>query len=402
MNFGYYLKTSTESILGKINWYYFLGVFSGFLVVTFLIFFHGMKMFEFSIEKGFDNLGTNNIQVVSVSYGNSQGGGLKVSDLKVLEQSRTSGIRAVKGFLSQNALVRANGFISTAIVKAVSSQYNEFRNFEIMGQGNFILDFDVQNFRNVVVVNSTFAEKYFKKYDIVGETILLDNLKGGQEQYQIIGVMKDDQSMRSQRLAQEVVTEIFIPISNGIRFFGVGSMDYVEFKLSHSSLGEQLGESILRSLKSLNPNSSYSIIRPVELLNQRSTVHYYLSVMKSFFILIFLVLGLFTMFFGVSFMVKMNKQEFAFKILLGASRKDIKRQIILQTCLLNFLGSLAGLLVGLILIGFLGLWMRNGLYINTGYVISSILLTMILGYLACLVPAGKASKVIVKEHIERD
>ncbi len=402
MNVLNIFKIAFESCLLKFNKYYFFVLVASLTTIAIIMMFQTGRIIEMSVGEGFEVIGIDNIELFSASSTKNQDNGLTISDLKFLKNNRINDISLMHGVISRNAGVSVRGMDTYANVKGVSFEYSTFNAVKTTRIGGFIAD-GYENFRNIAVVSTSFAERYFKSYDLVGRTILLDNLDGNVEQYQIVGVVEDDESIVSGKLSPRMVTEIYIPIGNATSFFGTNSLDYIEIKLNNPDLAQPVGQRVISLLERVDTDDrTFAIRKPTELLNPRDEINFYTNIAFASFAVLTILIAFLAMIFAMDFSVKTNMDEFATRKLLGASRKEIQVQVLSQGVLLSIAGVLFGAILGIILVILASAFMGFGLYIPLQVIVGTIAIIIILGILASLLPAYRAGKVEIKRYILRD
>jgi putative ABC transport system permease protein len=78
---------------------------------------------------------------------------------------------------------------------------------------------------------------------------------------------------------------------------------------------------------------------------------------------------------------------------LGATKSDIRRQFLFESLLISLMGAIWGILVGLIFGNLLAMLMKSEIVLLWGWIIGGILICSIVGLIAGLYPAVKASKL---------
>jgi putative ABC transport system permease protein len=78
---------------------------------------------------------------------------------------------------------------------------------------------------------------------------------------------------------------------------------------------------------------------------------------------------------------------------LGGTRKDVRSQFLWESVLISLMGAIAGILAGIILGNVVAVLLHTGLVIPWNWVIAGILVCSLVGLLAGLYPAYKASRL---------
>lgn len=78
---------------------------------------------------------------------------------------------------------------------------------------------------------------------------------------------------------------------------------------------------------------------------------------------------------------------------LGGTSKDIRNQFIAESVIISLLGAFWGIVIGIVLGNLLGIFFKSGLVLLWGWIFGGIFVCFVVGLLAGLYPAHKASKL---------
>ena len=78
---------------------------------------------------------------------------------------------------------------------------------------------------------------------------------------------------------------------------------------------------------------------------------------------------------------------------LGGTKKDIRNQFLWESILISLLGAVVGIIVGILLGNLIAMLLKSGLVLLWGWIIGGILVCSVVGLIAGLYPAIKASKL---------
>ena len=94
--------------------------------------------------------------------------------------------------------------------------------------------------------------------------------------------------------------------------------------------------------------------------------------------------------------------EIGLRKALGASNKDIKKQIILESLLITIIGSLLGILIGVIASFIISLLVEAPFSISPLAIFSSIFITLLVGVVSGYIPANKAASITPVEALNHE
>ncbi|MFM2325933.1 MAG: hypothetical protein RIR31_135, partial [Bacteroidota bacterium] len=78
---------------------------------------------------------------------------------------------------------------------------------------------------------------------------------------------------------------------------------------------------------------------------------------------------------------------------LGGTKKDIRNQFLWESILISLLGAVVGIVVGIVLGNLIAMLLKSGLVLLWGWIIGGIIVCSVVGLVAGLYPAIKASKL---------
>ncbi len=196
---------------------------------------------------------------------------------------------------------------------------------------------DVRNSAPVVVVTENLARDYWNDpADAIGKRIA-EGPTG--PWYEIVGVVGD---VYDDGVGRDPASIVFWPISSGSRSYTIRSLGYAirSQRLDDPSF---LGE-VQRAVWSVNPNLAVANVRTLEELLERSMA-------RTSFTLILLgvaaamavLLGLVGVYGVISYAVARRTREIGLRMALGASARDVRRQVLKQGMVLAGIGVAAGL-----------------------------------------------------------
>lgn len=240
--------------------------------------------------------------------------------------------------------------------------YAEVTRLEVAGDGRF-LDDQVDVNSNVCVIAGDLAEYLFPYEDPIGKEIYLPESRYF---FRIVGVLKQKQATAAiggSLEAQDFSRDVYIHIKTMERRFGdmvvkrgSGSFSAKIFELSQATLRVKDVEDVPRTAEVIKATlfpekgkrQDLSVIVPYELLEQAETTKFMFMVFMGLIAAISLLVG------GIGIMnimlatVTERTREIGIRRAIGAKRKDIIRQFLVETIALSVVGGVTGILGGLL------------------------------------------------------
>lgn len=304
-----------------------------------------------SISDSIQSIGSNLIIVSpgaprGVGQQVSQGrGGAKTLTLGDVEALKTlNGVKAVSAEVSSRMQVTAKGTNTNTTIDGVTSDYTIVRNLEI-DQGNFITDQNNQSGAKVAVVGPTVVTDLFGdvSLDVLGQII---KIKGNQ--FKIIGVTK----AKGGTGFQNSDDMIYIPLTTAQRYF---SGDQYVSSISVQALSADVTTQVQADITTtiLNNHHIYdSTLADFNTMNQADIIATASSITGTFTMLLSAIAGISLLVGGIGIMNMMltsvteRTREIGLRKAIGAKRRDVNIQFLVEAVMLTFIGGVIGVILG--------------------------------------------------------
>ena len=327
---------------------------------------------SFEAQQQFRDLGANNILVKSVKpaeEGASSGGGflpqalvygLTIADITTIRQSipgisNVIASRIVKKNVWNGGLSMNTDVVGTAVDYPVSRNYQ-------LRSGRFFSESEMRDHGNVVVLSDEVANALFPIDNPLGKTIRIDS-----DYYNIVGIMESEGfSNLGQNQAgssNSAPSRIFIPFTSSKSRFGetttrqtAGGMESETVELHEAVIqveGQdgviEVGEIIEQILQRRHKEVDYAIEVPLALLRQAEESALRDQIVAGAIAGISLLVG------GIGIMnimlasVTERTREIGIRRALGAKRRDIIMQFLIEAVILSGVGGLIGVILGIII-----------------------------------------------------
>ncbi|MGB9677508.1 MAG: ABC transporter permease [Candidatus Ratteibacteria bacterium] len=243
--------------------------------------------------------------------------------------------------------------------------YPEYKDVMNIGieTGRFFTKIDIELFKPYAVIGYSIKKSLFPTEDPIGKTINIRNYN-----FEVIGVVKEKGIITGTTTfaAEDVNFDIYIPFTTGRSYFGefeIASkqgpimrwernwVKYHRFIVRVSDENKILTTSsiIENILKGNHQKDDYEILVPLQLLLQAEHTKRIFNIVLGSIAAISLVVG------GIGIMnimlatVTERTREIGIRRAVGAKRKDIISQFLLETVILSSVGGFIGILLGILI-----------------------------------------------------
>ncbi len=305
-----------------------------------------------TIEASIQSIGSNLLIVTpgaqrvpgqAVSAGRGSAQTLTQADADGLTKEGIAGIGAVAPETSRRYQVTAPGTNTNTNVVGTVSAYPTVRNITI-DEGSFISDAQVQSLAKVAVLGPTTRDDLFG----VGAAAIGQEIRINKVNFRVVGVTKSKGG--SGFGSQDDM--IFVPISTAQRFLTGG--DYVS-TISIQAVSAEEMTAVQQQVTALLLDRHHitdPTLADFSVLNQADIVATASSVTGTFTILLGAIAGISLVVGGIGIMNMMlttvteRTREIGLRKAIGAKKRDISLQFLVEAVMLTFLGGILGVLLG--------------------------------------------------------
>ncbi|MFC0210999.1 ABC transporter permease [Paenibacillus chartarius] len=290
------------------------------------------------IAKQYEQLGAN-LLVVNV-LNNGRATQLDYGELMQIEQLPEFGAIAPT-LTKNNSNIKVDRQKETYNVLGTNDRYLEVVKAQV-NTGRFIVEADIEFRNHVAVLGSEVAKKFFGEEDPVGQQINIDGYF-----YDVVGTMKPQGSNIN---GTSVDSTIFAPLETVRRDFKLGVIrtTYVEAASENDITTAQntITQYLTRKFKS---SSGFLILNQEQLKNARVAASSSLTSQLVAVACISLLVG------GIGIMnimlvtVTERTREIGIRKSIGAKRRNILLQFLVEATVISGLGGLLGLLLGVVI-----------------------------------------------------
>ncbi|MCS7201094.1 MAG: ABC transporter permease [Patescibacteria group bacterium] len=358
-------------------------------VVAMLSLGEGSKL---SIKTSIESLGSNNLVIFpgviqpGRGFVSSGRGTAEILDKKDVDELRKiDDIVGVSPEIQRRfQVISDRGNNQNAFVLGIDYDFFMVRNVEI-DRGKMITEENVRSYYRGAILGPQIAKDLFNNVDPLGKRIRINNIN-----FRIIGITKPKGSTGF------INYDDFILVPYTVMQKQLAGTEYfnaIAVKVISQDIMEKVRQEIEKRLMELHrvQEPNFTVFSQQDILNALTSVINVFTIFLSFIAGISLIVG------GIGIMNMMlttvteRIKEIGLRKSLGAKRKDILNQFLLESIIITFLGGIIGLLLGISLSLIIG----NFTDITTVITLKTILLPLCFSVMVGIVfgyyPAKKAS-----------
>lgn len=279
----------------------------------------------------------------------------------------------------------------------VNEEYNKIESIDIVN-GRFLLESDIKGKRSVGVIDKELAMELFKRTDVIGEKILVDT-GYSKISFTIVGIYESQASSfekLAEQFGQEIPTNIYLPMTY-MKKLGYGDRYWaIEVNMADSSKIEKVSKDIIRLIERRHRNSGNDYYRSQSAKQQMQIMDNVLGILSK---VVGAIAAISLLVGGIGVMnimlvsVTERTREIGIRKAIGARRKDILLQFLVEAMIISGIGGLIGTLLGLIIANLIAISMGLPPTVSIVTVLIAVLFSAGVGIFFGIYPANKAAKL---------
>ncbi|MGN0465066.1 MAG: ABC transporter permease [Lachnospiraceae bacterium] len=337
-----------------------------------------------SVKDSISSLGTN---LLSVTISDDKGNPYKRKDLE--ELMNQDGIEEVAPITQTTATVSGSLEEESGRVYGTTGAYFRIQGKEVQ-IGRILKSVDIDNHVNVAVITEDTATEFFGQINVIGENIKINGMN-----YQIIGVLKEDESAAAMLSSSNY--EVYVPYTSLIRLVDGLSSNITSFYVSVTNEDDMdAAEANLEKIlleRFHQDEDAFNIINQSSIAEVMGSVTGTLSLLLGGIAAISLLVG------GIGIMnimlvsVTERTREIGIRKAIGAGRGVIMLQFLIEAFVVSMMGCIIGISLSWITLQIINKVGGVDYSLSLPVVAISIVFSLLVGLVFGLYPANKAAKM---------
>lgn len=254
--------------------------------------------------------------------------------------------------------------------------------------GRYISDADDSHRANVTMIGTDVAKRFFAGLDPLGKSIYIDG-----EAYEIVGVAKE----MGTAFGQSQDAFVYIPIQTWRKVYGSNTSMNINVKAAATDLmqpAQDEARMLMRARRHLAPkgDDTFGVIEPSAIMELYNSATGALASGSIFVVGIFLVIGGIVIMNIMLASVTERTREIGVRKSLGATRRDILLQFLIESAVMATIGGVLGVLLAAAIASVVGALVFP-MSLPVSWVITGVLVSTAIGVFFGVYPAYKASKL---------
>lgn len=257
--------------------------------------------------------------------------------------------------------------------------------------GRFLPADDQRAARPFAVLGAKLHRELFANTNPLGQRIRIGN-----DRYRVVGVMQS----KGQMLGFDLDDTIFIPVGKALEMFNREGLMEITVLYDTEVSVQQITRSVTQRLIERHGREDFALVTQEQMLTTLDSILGVLTLAVGALGGISLAVGAVGILTIMTIAVSERVAEIGLLRALGAERRQVLRLFLCEATALSGAGGMAGVLIGILLVQALhALAPKLPLDLSWRYIAASLLLSLIIGLLAGVLPAIRAARLDPQEAL---
>src|SRR5260221_3957974 len=255
--------------------------------------------------------------------------------------------------------------------------------------GRYVTEADDIHRANVTMIGNDVAQRVFARVDPLGKSIYIDG-----EAYEVVGVGKEMGSA----FGQSQDSFVYIPIQTWRKVYGSNTSMNINIKAAAADLMQPAEDEVrvlMRARRHLagKQAETVGVLEPSAIMELYNSLTGSLASGSIFVVAIFMVIGGIVIMNIMLASVTERTREIGVRKSLGATRRDVLLQFLVESGVMATIGGVIGVIVAAVISFIVGRFTPFPMSLPIGWVIAAVMVAALVGLFFGVYPAYKASKL---------
>lgn len=351
-----------------------------------------------AVNQEMDSLGLGGLTITANST-SGESTALTEEELAIIRENDQ--VEQAMPLMMQNTYAYSRNTEMSTLVWGIDSKANQIISLQVL-YGRMINNADVTSMKNVCMVDQTFARNAYQRENIVGKTISI--LCGASmEEFEVVGVIKTGSGLLQNMIGDYIPNFVYVPYTTLQSSVGGRNFDQIAVRIHENCDVDDAGEKIVSTLA--NTTGIEDGFTANNLTKQKDGLKNILNIVT---IILSAVGAISLLVASLSIMTVMlvsvneRTREIGIKKSIGARRKTILLEFLLEAIFISLIGCVAGAAVGSLL-SFIGASLFGlTLQLRMDIMLTAMIFSLLSGIIFGVYPAAKASNLRPVEALRQE
>ena len=287
---------------------------------------------------------------------------------------------------------RMRGLVAETVVWGIDQNARKVVALDLI-HGRALSAADVSRSNPVCMVDERVAQAFYKRSNIVGKILTLDFM-GNTQEYEIVGIVTSGSSLLQNMLVDYVPGFIYLPYTSMSAVSGQSGFDQIAVKLHSPDRSDIVAQSLITALE--RSSGQKSAFKAENLAQQKDKLNNMLNIVT---LVLTIIAGVSLVVAGLGIMTVMivsvneRTREIGIKKSIGANKRTIMLEFLLEAFTLSLAGGTAGCVLGMACMVMASILMGLPVLISLPMVGVSMGFSVVVGVLFGVYPAKLAAEM---------